>query len=868
MVTTGVIRAMARRGFSESFYGHSAEEVPETLIPVLSSAVHLTRVIMDSCKMMRRRMASLILVMAVFAMLPRVAQAQVYLYGRADFQTGINPAGVVAADFNGDGRPDLAISNFYDNTISILLGSASGGFVAKGIYSTGSSPAALVVADFNDDKKLDLAVVNENAATVSILLGNGDGTFQSHIDYPAGQTPVGIVAADFNSDGKIDLAVLSQGDSAITVLLGGGDGTFEVQALIPVASAPTLLAGGDVNGDGKIDLITSNTNFSSAAITVLVSKGDGTFTQVESQAPVVATALTVGDFNGDGKLDAVIAGNSFGLYLSFGDGDGSFQNPVAIPNAPQISDVQTLLTGDFNHDGKLDIALAGVWTLLGKGDGTFRNPIPSPAGTNAMAVVDVNQDGKLDLAALTGFDTVAVLVGNGNGSFMNLSSVALAPTPSYPGAGVAADFNGDGKLDLAVAESNYPNGQVSVELGRGDGTFQKPIVSSLSTSATNPNLVLEADFNGDGKSDLVVGDDYGNGFQILLGQGDGAFKTPVDTVLNYTSNSLAVGDFNRDGKADVVVSTNGNSGNPSVNIYLSNGDGTFSAGAQYSGPYYAGVTVADVNGDGNLDLVVSSFGSALEVFLGNGDGTFKSPTYGTSDTYSSQAVVGDFNGDGKLDIAVGTYTGIAFLAGNGDGTFRSQVYSDSTLQFSGTLLAADFSGDGKLDLVGYAINLPGRVIMRGNGDGTFQSPFDYASYGLGVVAVAGDFNSDGVSDLGIPGQIATSNTPVVSLYLSTPTPNLLPTALNFGSEQVGKTSPPKKVKLTNAGNAKLKISGITVSGDFLEQNNCGKGLAVGKSCSIQVSFKPTQKGIRAGQVTIADNAPAHTQKVALQGMGK
>jgi hypothetical protein len=106
------------------------------------------------------------------------------------------------------------------------------------------------------------------------------------------------------------------------------------------------------------------------------------------------------------------------------------------------------------------------------------------------------------------------------------------------------------------------------------------------------------------------------------------------------------------------------------------------------------------------------------------------------------------------------------------------------------------------------------------------------------------------------------------LYLSTPTPNLQPTALNFGSEEVGKTSSAKKVKLTNSGNAKLKISSISVSGDFLEQNNCGKGLAVGKRCTIQVSFKPTAKGVRTGDVSVVDNAHGRTQMISLQGTGK
>jgi hypothetical protein len=812
----------------------------------------------------------LIFAAAVVAFLPPVAGAQVYLYGRADFPaTNSNPGNMTVADFNGDGRADVAVSDTSNNWVSILLGSPSGGFVANGTYATGSSPTALIAADFNGDKKLDLAVVNSNAGTISILLGNGDGTFQSHVDYPVGQSPAGIVAADFNGDGKIDLATISTNDSAVAILLGRGDGSFEVQALIPVAPTPTLLAAGDVNGDGKIDLITCNNNYSGTTITVLVSKGDGTFTQVQSQAPNSVTSLAVGDFNRDGKLDAIETVYG-GLYLSLGNGDGSFQNGVQISNAPNVYG-QGLLVGDFNHDSKLDIGLPGISVMLGNGDGTFQNPVLSPTSSTPMAVVDVNGDGELDLAAMTNSGAVAVLLGDGTGSFMDLQSVALASTPYSVSAAVAADFNGDGKLDMAVAEGGYPNGQVSVELGKGNGTFQQPIVSALSTTATSPYLMLTGDFNGDGKSDLVVLDNNGNGFQVLLSRGDGSFGTPVDTPLSYSLSSLAAGDLNRDGKADLVGIVN-NNGSPFLNVYLGNGDGTFSLGGQYIVYPNSYVSVADVNGDGNMDLVVAGSnygGSNLLIFLGNGDGSFKNPIFGPSDTYSSQAVVEDFNGDAKLDIAVGTSHGIAFLAGNGDGTFGTQVYSNTGFQFSGSLIASDLNGDRKLDLATTASYYNSATeVMIGNGDGTFGTPqeYDSSSNGYQLAATAGDFNSDGVSDLAIPGY--SSNPPVVFLYLSTPTPNLLPTALNFGAEQVGKTSASKKVKLANFGNARLKISSITVSGDFLQQNSCAKGLAVGKTCTIQVSFKPQAKGVRTGQVTITDNAPGRRQKVSLKGTGK
>jgi hypothetical protein len=219
---------------------------------------------------------------------------------------------------------------------------------------------------------------------------------------------------------------------------------------------------------------------------------------------------------------------------------------------------------------------------------------------------------------------------------------------------------------------------------------------------------------------------------------------------------------------------------------------------------------------------------------------------------------------------VGTYNGIAFLKGNGKGTFQNPVYSNSTIQFCCQMVAGDVNGDGKLDLINDANGYVSALVMLGNGDGTFQPPSAYSAGGQVYSGniVVGDFNSDGIGDVGMVFQNSYSGVTVASLYLSVPAINLFPTAVNFGSEPVGQTSPPTNIQVTNLGNAKLSISSMAITGDFLEQNNCGNGLAIGGSCTLQVSFKPTAKGKRTGAVTIKDNAIANPQRISLKGIGQ
>jgi hypothetical protein len=460
--------------------------------------------------------------------------------------------------------------------------------------------------------------------------------------------------------------------------------------------------------------------------------------------------VDVSDFNGDGNLDLL---GSAGIELP-GNGDGTFGNAV------NTGVYGSAVVGDFNLDGKMDIALPSfnsVSVYLGNGDGTFKSSGDFSTGYDPISVVvgDFNGDGKADLIVLNNNgSSVSVLLGNGDGTFPN---PPLYPIDADAGQMVSGDFNGDGIADMAVANPNEQT--VSILLANGDGTFQ-PKVDSATGATGLPGFMAVGDFNRDGHADIAISTD---GVNVLLGKGNGSFQPPVSyaVLLPLTSTppgAVAVGDFNGDGFPDLVVA-NG-SLNPTidgwVSILLGNGDGTFRAHVEYpTGGFPGIVAVGDLNGDGKADLVVTinSAGGSVNVLLGNGNGTFQAPVaYAAGLLYPSGLAIGDFNGDGKPDLVVDHADSVFFgssvsvLIGNGDGSFQAPVEyaTGGTPTLAGI---GDFNGDGILDLAvnARAISLD---ILLGNGDGTFQP---YAEYGKGEVwssATIADFNGDGALDVG------------------------------------------------------------------------------------------------------------------------
>jgi len=348
----------------------------------------------------------------------------------------------------------------------------------------------------------------------------------------------------------------------------------------------------------------------------------------------------------------------------------------------------SIAVADVNGDGKPDLlvtnaglAEGSIGVLLGRGDGTFQPVVTYNSGGSlpySVAVADVNGDGKPDLlvancgpiginACQTGNGLVGVLLGNGDGTFQPVITYSSGGSTAVSVA--VADVNGDGKLDILVANecdtsSTCADGSVGVLLGNGDGTFRGAKIYDVGFAI---NSLAIADVNGDGKLDLLVAKGgANNNVGVLLGDGDGTFQTVLDYESGgNTALSVTVADVNGDGRPDLLVGNqcdmSNNCANGSVGVLLGNGNGTFQPVVTYGsrGPGVFALAVADVNGDGTPDLLDASFFfNTVGVLLGNGDGTFQAvTTYDTGGILPRSIAVADLNGDGKPDVAVANFCG-------------------------------------------------------------------------------------------------------------------------------------------------------------------------------------------------------------------
>lgn len=560
-----------------------------------------------------------------------------------------NPRGAAIAHMNQDSNLDIVFTQFASNSVQILYGDGSGwNFVDRpGTLATGIAPQGVLAHDFNGDGRRDIAVANTGASPLSVLYQNADGTFR-HVAVSVPQYLNVLTMGDFNRDGWPDIAAASTSRNFVVLYQGSRTALTQYDSMLAGAS-PRGIATADLNRDGRLDLVTANRGDSSVSVFLARTTHPGLFNDAFSLAAGTGSRdVALADFNFDDQIDIATANEYAGtasvLLNAPRPQTGPFWRAFALPPF-QGDGYGVVATADFNKNGSVDVVHRSGVTLDGE---TVVALPPSGSGSRIFqdAVAgDFNKDGNPDVVMLTLYaassTTAAELFyGDGTGGFRYARS--FGPWPGFTFVRMrAADVNVDGRLDLLVAHHEHPRTRIRVLPGTPEGfgaehPYELPRLTDFDV----------ADVNRDGKPDLAASHDTGTGGGVTIAFGDGAgnFSTSQFLGTNYQRYAVKLVDVNRDGSPDVVAS-----GVSFIAVWLGSPDGTFPPNALTSGsPASSGgpLHVADFSGDGHLDALAPGAG----LYRGRGDGTFDVPNRINIGWEDGEAV--DYDRDGRIDVVI------------------------------------------------------------------------------------------------------------------------------------------------------------------------------------------------------------------------
>ncbi len=697
----------------------------------------------------------------------RCAYSTFGMQGAHQYTVGNGPYATTIADFDGDGIPDVAEVDIDGGDVSTLFGNGDGTFRPGATYSTGFIPEHVVAGDLNGDGRPELVVSNTGTnappepGSVAVLLNHGDGTFAAATQYLQNGDIADVALGDFDHDGHLDIVVGNYGTASLDVLPNNGDGTFGAPIVTPigVSGGPAHMNVVDVNDDGWPDVV-SVVSLDSGQ--TMFGAAGGTFTAGPTFEPFGSsyTGMRVADLNGDGILDVVVCDDSGLIGVSLGTGGGNFE---LADWAPIGLDLRALDVADFDGDGVADVVFSGyamegdpglnyVDVLKYETAMTYQTlgTYVAALNPNGLHVADLDGNGTPDIVVATNGHLIdeTTSIGGGVGVYLSMGAAGFIDAPVYaadvyPWAIAVGDINGDGKADMAAV--NHDSNDVSVLLQGNGGTFGAATNYSV---GTEPSGVVAADFDGNGTIDLATSDGS-NDVSVLLNTGGGKLAAAVQYALSAPCETLAVGDLNHDGHPDLVTASGGIA-------MLFKGNGTFDApGSSTDGSCLnpRAVSLADVNGDGWLDGLLACAGDPT---TGMGGGVIYLPNVGgglawghpllTAGLAPCSVAGADFDGNGTVDIAAANNmtNDVSVFLGDGKGNFSPATsYPVGVSPF--WVVATDLNGDGRGDIASANWQSSSVSVLLGTPTGFRTIPFIAGDQPAGLAY--GDINGDGKVDL-------------------------------------------------------------------------------------------------------------------------